>query len=209
MILSSNDLSDGTPVPPQFVLGTYDAESHVRFSENISPEFHWDDVPSEAASLSLLVVDIDVPTKPDHVNKEGTTVPFELPRGRFYHWCLTGIPVGLSGFKTGEWSTTVTAHGKSETNRSGVIIGRNDYTDWFKGDPDMEGTYYGYDGPCPPWNDERVHRYRFELYALDTASLDLPAGYAGDELMGAMKGHVLDQASFSCTYKIYPHARMP
>ena len=33
----------------------------------------------------------------------------------------------------------------------------------------MFGDYYGYDGPCPPWNDELVHRYVFTLYALDVA----------------------------------------
>src|SRR3546814_13406313 len=30
----------------------------------------------------------------------------------------------------------------------------------------MEGRYLGYDGPCPPWNDERVHRYHFEVIAM-------------------------------------------
>ena len=36
----------------------------------------------------------------------------------------------------------------------------------------MFGDYYGYDGPCPPWNDELVHRYVFTLYALDVPRLE-------------------------------------
>ena len=37
----------------------------------------------------------------------------------------------------------------------------------------MSGDYFGYDGPCPPWNDALVHRYVFTLYALDVATLGL------------------------------------
>ena len=41
----------------------------------------------------------------------------------------------------------------------------------------MGGTYRGYDGPAPPWNDQRVHRYHFTLFALfdvGTVTSDLP-----------------------------------
>jgi len=31
----------------------------------------------------------------------------------------------------------------------------------------MKGTYFGYDGPAPPWNDSVVHHYAFTLYAVD------------------------------------------
>ena len=41
----------------------------------------------------------------------------------------------------------------------GARHGINDYTGWFASDADMAGDYYGYDGPCPPWNDEIPHRY--------------------------------------------------
>ena len=52
----------------------------------------------------------------------------------------------------------------------GARQGINDYTGWFAGDKDMAGNYFGYDGPCPPWNDEIPHRYVFTLYALDVAA---------------------------------------
>ena len=55
----------------------------------------------------------------------------------------------------------------------GARQGINDYTGWFAGDKDMAGNYFGYDGPCPPWNDEIPHRYVFTLYALDVPRLDV------------------------------------
>jgi len=208
MLFGSRDLTPGRPFPPQLAFGVYDPESHVAFADNESPELHWSDVPANTKSLALIMVDIDVPTKPDDVNKEGHAVPFDLPRGRFYHWCLAGIPSDSTGFRSGEWGTGVTARGKSESSRGSILVGRNDYTGWFAGDANMEGAYFGYDGPCPPWNDERIHRYRFELYALD-ALPDVEPGFSGDDLMSAIKGHVIAETDFTCTHKIYPGARMP
>lgn len=43
----------------------------------------------------------------------------------------------------------------------------------------MAGSYGGYDGPCPPRNDERPHRYVVEIFALDVGSLKLPEGFTG------------------------------
>jgi Raf kinase inhibitor-like YbhB/YbcL family protein len=49
---------------------------------------------------------------------------------------------------------------------------------------------YGYDGPCPPG----THRYTFTLYALDRF-LDLPPGATKDEVLAAMEGHILTEAT--------------
>lgn len=52
-------------------------------------------------------------------------------------------------------------------------------------------------GPCPP---SGVHRYFFNLYALDTA-LDLPTSTTADLLREAMQGHILDEAVLMGTYQ--------
>jgi phosphatidylethanolamine-binding protein (PEBP) family uncharacterized protein len=59
---------------------------------------------------------------------------------------------------------TGAAHARTTRARGSTIT-----PGWFAGDNDMRGDYYGYDGPCPPWNDEIVHRYVFTLFALDVA----------------------------------------
>lgn len=45
----------------------------------------------------------------------------------------------------------------------GLRHGINDYSKWFSGDSQMQGQYYGHDGPAPPWNDSIVHHYVFTL----------------------------------------------
>lgn len=46
----------------------------------------------------------------------------------------------------------------------------------------------GYSGPCPPRG--QTHRYFFRVYGLDTM-LDLPGGSTSNQLVKAMKGHIV------------------
>ena len=80
----------------------------------------------------------------------------------------------------------------------------NDFTTWFAGDPAMAGDYYGYDGPCPPWNDERIHHYLFRLYALDVPHLALETRFTGPQARAAMHGHILDEACLVGSYSLHP-----
>ena len=80
--------------------------------------------------------------------------------------------------------------------------GQNDYTGWFAGDADMEGQYYGYDGPCPPWNDSIMHHYVFTVYALDVETLPVDGELTGANVLTALEGHVLDKAAITVTYTL-------
>jgi Raf kinase inhibitor-like YbhB/YbcL family protein len=103
----------------------------------------------------------------------------------------------------------VTPRGKPGPNApGGGRHGVNDYTDWFAGDAQMAGDYYGYDGPCPPWNDEIVHRYVFTLYALDVDRLQVPTKFTGSDARNAMRGHVIAEASFTGRYALNPRVRL-
>jgi len=68
----------------------------------------------------------------------------------------------------------------------------------------MEGDYFGYDGPCPPWNDSIVHHYVFTVYALDVAQLPLAGKFGGAEARKATEGHVLASAAITGTYTLNP-----
>ncbi len=45
----------------------------------------------------------------------------------------------------------------------------------------------------------KPHRYFFKLYALDTR-LELPPGATRDQLLGALRGHVLAEGQLMGTY---------
>ncbi len=67
----------------------------------------------------------------------------------------------------------------------------------------MGGLYGGYDGPFPPWNDERLHTYHFTVYALDVPSLGLEGEFKLDDVRAAMEGHVLDQGKLVAEYTLH------
>ena len=71
----------------------------------------------------------------------------------------------------------------------------------------MAGSYGGYDGPAPPWNDELVHEYCFTVYALDVATLGLSGEFTAADALAAMEGHILDQASWVGTYTLNAELR--
>ena len=56
---------------------------------------------------------------------------------------------------------------------------------------------YGCGGPCPPGG---THRYCFKLYAVDTEVVDLDPGVTKDEVLVAIKGHVLAEGQLMGRY---------
>lgn len=205
MQLTSASLQDNQPIPENYAFGVYDPDQHVRLGPNCNPAFSWAGMPDGTRSLVLLCVDPDVPTRPDDVNQEGREVPADLPRTDFYHWVLVDLPPGPSDIREGEFSDGVTPKGKAgPEGPRGTRHGLNDYTEWFAGEADMEGRYFGYDGPCPPWNDAIRHRYVFTLYALDVGRCPVEGEFTGAEVLNAIRRHVLAQASITGTYTLNP-----
>jgi Raf kinase inhibitor-like YbhB/YbcL family protein len=82
----------------------------------------------------------------------------------FVHWVVYNIAGEIRQFETGVVPEKV----KQGTNDFGKI---------------------GYQGPCPEPSADH-HRYFVKLYALDTM-LDLPEGATKQELVRAMKNHIL------------------
>lgn len=208
MKIWSDSFENNQPIPERNAFGAFDAESHVKLVDNENPHLAWSDLPEGTKSLALICHDPDVPSKPDDVNQEGKTVPADLPRVPFTHWVLVDLPADAKPIAQGEFAKGITPKGKDgpaapRATRQGV----NDYTSWFAGDNDMAGTYFGYDGPCPPWNDSIVHHYHFTLYALDVPKCPVDGEFNADDVRKAIEGHVLGQAAIVGTYTINPHAK--
>lgn len=203
MRLTSTSFIDGDAIPTRLALCAPDPDGHVRFSDNRNPSLEWDGGPGDTKSFALLWIDGDAPSVADDANREGRDISPELPRVDFTHWAIVDIGADVTEIAEGEYSDTVVAGGK-EGSRNGPREGVNDYTGWFEGDPDMAGTYKGYDGPCPPWNDLMVHKYVFTIYALDVERLNVEGEFTAADVREAMTGHVLGQASLTGTYTLNP-----
>ena len=213
MRLWSESFRDGGLIPPECAFAVIDRASHIRLSSNRNPHLAWDDVPNGTESLVLFCHDVDVPSVGPDVNKEGRVVPENQPRVDFYHWTLADIPMAIKSVAEGKFSDMVTPHGKGgplvpflikNGTEHQLRQGINDFTGWFASDPDMAGEYHGYDGPCPPWNDERVHTYVFSIYALDIPRLPLEGRFSGPEARPAIRGHILDEAQLFGVYSLNP-----
>lgn len=198
MQLSSNSIEDGKPIPLEFAAGQPDG-----FAANRNPHLAWSEVPEGTRSFALLCIDPDVPTVPETVGRADLEIPSEQPRTDFVHWVLADIPAQLREIAAASCSDGFVAGGKQNPpGPAGSRQGINDYTAWFAGDAAMGGDYYGYDGPYPPFNDLRLHRYYFRLYALDVEQLPLPARFTAADVLAAAQGHVLAEAALHGTYSL-------
>lgn len=101
----------------------------------------------------------------------------DAPMGTWVHWVVYDLPAAMSGLEEGV---------PPEPDLPGG--GRHGTNSWRR---------LGYGGPCPPGG---THRYFFKLYALDVEELGLPAGASKEEVLRAMEGHVLAEATLMGRY---------
>jgi Raf kinase inhibitor-like YbhB/YbcL family protein len=167
---------------------------------NISPGVSWSAGPPGTRSYALIMSDLDVPADLGLINKPGVVIPVEAPRMAFVHWLLVDIPPSITrlepaeesnGFKPGPRPPEPTDHG---------VQGANVYSGYYpKGSP-LAGPRGGYDGPCPPPNDLKGHRYVTRVYALDVKTLGLDGAFLADAAERRMAGHVLAVGEAEATY---------
>ena len=195
LTVTVDDIRRGGVIPPVYAYCVPAQQGHVAPGPNKSPKISWSRGPAKTASYAIITVDPDVPTVFDNANQEGKKIRRTLKRRDYYQWVLVDIPATVTslsdGADTGEPSPKKpgpTAHG---------LRGINDYSKGAK-------VYGGYDGPCPPWNDERVHHYRFIVYALNVAHLGLSGNFTGPDALRAMPGHVLAWGELVGVYTLNP-----
>jgi Raf kinase inhibitor-like YbhB/YbcL family protein len=208
MKLWSNSFGNGERIPEKYAAGKPDAQGGVTFSDNLNPHLAWSEAPAGTQSFALICHDFDVPSRADDVNQPDREIPADLPRVDFFHWVLIDLPPTVTEIREGEFSRGMTARGKpGPATHHGARHGINDYTNWFAGDAQMAGDYYGYDGPFPPFNDTLVHHYVFTLYALSTARAAVQGRFGGAEVRKAIAPQVLAEATHSGTYTLNKRLR--
>lgn len=194
----SDSFANARPIPVEFAMGQPDG-----FAPNRNPHLAWEGVPDGTRSFALLCIDPDAPTVAETVGRTDLQIPVDQVRGDFIHWSMVDIAADVRLIDAGSCSDGVTAKGKQQpVGPAGARQGLNGYTGWFAGDAQMGGDYRGYDGPYPPFNDLRTHRYFFRLFALDVDTLDVPARFTAPDVFRAMQGHVLAEATVHGTYSL-------
>lgn len=202
--LKVDSIKSGGMIPTRYAFCQAAAKDHAGPGADISPPISWSKGPKGTQSYAIIMNDTDSPkTNRDKINKEGMTVPSTSERQTFYHWVLVDIPANVRSLKKGADSTGRVAHGKTAPAAVGTH-GMNMFNMVFAANDAMKGKYFGYDGPCPPWNDDNVHHYHFFVYALSVKSLGLPADFDGPAAMEAMKGKVLAEGKFDAVYTTNP-----
>ena len=203
MKLTSTSFRPDSRIPERCAFGVPDGTGHMQLGQNRNPQLAWTGVPRSAKSLVLVCIDVDVPSSLDDFNKEGRVISIDLPRVEFCHGVIVDIAPTDGGMAEGAASEGITPRGKrNPAGPPGSRQGINDYTGFMAADADMAGDYYGYEGPCSPWNDERLHHYRFTLYATDLAKCPVSGRFTGPQVLGAIRGHVLDEATLVGTYTL-------
>ncbi len=204
MRIRSDSINDATPIDARYAFGVPDTDTHMALGPNRSPHIAWTDVPEGTRSIAVICHDPDAPTSADDVNQEGRSVSATLPRTDFFHWVLVDVDPADGELAEGSHSDGVVAGGKTADTAPQGRPGVNTYTDFLAGSAELAGTYWGYDGPCPPWNDEIPHRYIFTVYALDVPRLEVDGAFTGEDVRRAIAGHVLAEASLTGTYSLNP-----
>lgn len=192
--VSVDSFKNGGTIPNKYAFCVPAAQGHTTGGPDISPGISWSKGPRGTQSYAIILYDTDSPAEHrELMNKEGVTMTAAIKRHDFYHWVLVDIPAAVTSLKEGEDSKARVVHGKPATPAPVGVRGLNDYTKVTVSNDAMKGSYYGYDGPCPPWNDEIVHHYHFTVYALSVKSLGLPGGFDATAALDAMKGEILAQ----------------
>lgn len=101
----------------------------------------------------------------------------DAPGKTFVHWVVYDIPLTITQLS----ENIVSSHNIP----GGGVQGKNDF------------HTLGYGGPCPP---SGTHRYFFHLYALDK-QLNFPPGANKNDIMVAMKNHLLAEAQLMGKYQ--------
>jgi hypothetical protein len=185
-------LKNGGVIPDKYRFCVPAAQGHVAPGPDISPAISWSKGPAGTKSYIITLTDIDnLAEQREKQNKEGMTVPASARRRTVFHWLLIDVPANVTSLPEGAESEGRVPHGKPQTPAKVGVRGLNAFTEFMAANEQMKGQWFGYDGPCPAWNDELAHRNVFTVYALSVASLNLSGAFDGSAAMAALEGKVL------------------
>lgn len=151
--------------------------------ENLRPAISWNAV-KNAKSYAIVVSDPDVPADTRRANDEKVKIGKKDERQTFYHWVQFNIPADVTRIAGGPATIGYGVGAKNDVSKA-----------------------TGYDGPCPPWNDARIHHYHFRVVALDTAKLELEESALAIDAFEAINAHAIEDGEQVATFTLNPALR--
>jgi len=211
--VSSTAFENEKFLPSQFAYCKSAPNGEAEMSQDISPPLSWSGAPKGTQSFAVITRDPDAVNAP-FFNLPGKTIPENFQRVTVYHWVLVNIPATITSLPEKVGSAGFVIGGKPVGKTPYGLTGENVYSGFLSSplaerakfganaNKDLSGTYGNYDGPCPPWNDLRVHGYEYTVYALDVEKLNLPEDghFTGEQAIAAMQNHILAQATLVGKY---------
>ena len=147
-------IAPGKAIPGEqaVCLPTPDGKSNAA-GKNLRPTLSWSGAPEGTHSFAIFIMDPDVPADFADAGKEGKVIAKDAKRQDFFHYGVVNIPARMTDFPGSAVETKLGYTPLELTNDMGL----NKYVP----------TPTAYGGPCPPWNDARVHSYHYIVLALD------------------------------------------
>jgi Raf kinase inhibitor-like YbhB/YbcL family protein len=204
LTVSVASIKDGQAIPSEYAFCTADGQGGAAPAANKSPRISWSNGPQGTQSYAVVVYDTESPGEHrEWMNQKDQKLTANIKRKIFFHMMVVDVPANVSELPEGAESDARVVHGKQAPAKIGVHAA-NSFSWSLAANDALKGTYYGYDGPCSPWNDDLVHNYHFAVYALNVPSLDLRGEFNGESAVAAMQGKVLAQGELVGAYSTNP-----
>ncbi len=198
--LSSKDFRNGGMLENHTALCVYNSQKQaVVLGQNINPSFQWQNAPKGTKSFALVMSDPDVALNGPKADDKNTTISRNEPRSRILHWVVINIPANVNHIAKGSAAKApLKSDSVQQLRQSEASI--VDYN---------ANNHIGkaYLGPCGAFNDQALHHYTWDLYALDVKTL--PKGLNNKTLFKAIKKHQLAQSRLIGTYTNNPNLLPP
>jgi Raf kinase inhibitor-like YbhB/YbcL family protein len=202
LIVTSTSFTAGSRIPDKHVYCAPADNGKFKTGANQSPHLSWSGAPKETKFYAIVTVDPDVPANFDKVNQDRETISRSVPRRDFYHWVLINIPAATTSLPEGVGKGVPSPDDPLSLNYFG-IPGVNDYQNAIRNANTITSNFVGYDGPCPPWNDTRLHNYRFIVYALGQQAPGLFANFRAQDVLPYLEKYALAKGELVGTYSTY------
>ncbi|KAA8999430.1 YbhB/YbcL family Raf kinase inhibitor-like protein [Affinibrenneria salicis] len=193
----ADDIDPALELPARYAACRLSAPRQISPAAGENPALRWSAGPQGTKSWLLIMQDLDVPQELSDINQAARIIPANAARRAFTHWLLTDIPPEVHAIPAGVEGSARAPQGLPLVKTRYGVRQPNGFAAFMR-----NGPYGGYKGPCPPWNDEKPHRYKFSVFALN---ISRAAGRPLTEqsLMQSIQPHILAAGSLQVSYSLH------